>query len=309
MLYVTTRDNKDAYTAHRTLQSDLAPDGGFYVPFKLPVLDQRDLEHVISGNFGQSVAEILNLFFGSKLTGWDVDISIGRNPVKVVSLSQKIIVAEIWRNPMSKFQYAINNLFHKIADDKEERPSAWFNTAVRIAFLFGIFGELKMDKFPETLDIAVNADDIETVSAVLMAKRMGLPLEMIIISCDEGNAVWDVLRRGICTSVATNINDPVVEQVIYHCYGFDASQKYLFAQSVGSIFTVEEEQLGALKQFVFAAAVSGARLDHVAGSVMRTDSYRIASVTASAFGALQDYRASTRENKTTLVLVEESAER
>ena len=182
MLYVTTRDNKDAYTAHRTLQSDLAPDGGFYVPFKLPVLDQRDLERVISGNFGQSVAEILNLFFGSKLTGWDVDISIGRNPVKVVSLSQKIIVAEIWRNPMSKFQYAINNLFHKIADDKAERPSAWFNTAVRIAFLFGIFGELKTDKFPETLDIAVNADDIETVSAVLMAKRMGLPLEMIIIS-------------------------------------------------------------------------------------------------------------------------------
>ena len=35
MLYVTTRDNIEAYTAHKALTENRAPDGGFYVPFHM----------------------------------------------------------------------------------------------------------------------------------------------------------------------------------------------------------------------------------------------------------------------------------
>ena len=52
MLYVTTRDDKDAYTAHRTLHSDFAPDGGQFVPFKLPVFTEEEIKRFADGNFG-----------------------------------------------------------------------------------------------------------------------------------------------------------------------------------------------------------------------------------------------------------------
>ena len=37
MLYVTTRNNRDAYTARRALTENRGPDGGFFVPFREPV--------------------------------------------------------------------------------------------------------------------------------------------------------------------------------------------------------------------------------------------------------------------------------
>ena len=80
---------------------------------------------------------------------------------------------------------------------------------------------------------------------------------------------------------------------------------HLLASSVGSTYLVEEALVSDVKRYAFAAAVSRSRLEPVASSVMRTDSYRINDTTAAAFGGLQDYRASTRENKMTLILVED----
>ena len=36
MLYVTTRIGEDAFTASRALAESRGPDGGFYVPMRLP---------------------------------------------------------------------------------------------------------------------------------------------------------------------------------------------------------------------------------------------------------------------------------
>lgn len=305
MLYVTTRDDKDAYTAHRTLHSDFAPDGGQFIPFKLPAFTEEDIKRFADGNFGQNVAEILNLFFSVKLNGPEIELSIGRNPVKLVPLSQKITVAEIWHNPISKFQYTVQILYKKITADQGEKPTLWFETVVRIAFLFGIFGEMHSGNAVSSLDVAISAADASVVNAVWMAKKMGLPLDMMIIACDEGSAVWDVLRRGVCTNGATESESKIVEQVIYHGFGPDEVKKYLLSRSVGTVYSAEEERLSEVRNYTFVAAVSRSRLDTVASSVMRTDSYRINDDTAAAFGGLQDYRASTRENRMTLILVED----
>lgn len=44
MLYVTTRTKQDTFTAARALSEDRAPDGGFYVPMRLPRLDRREIK-------------------------------------------------------------------------------------------------------------------------------------------------------------------------------------------------------------------------------------------------------------------------
>ena len=43
VLYVTTRSKHDAYTAARTMNLDRGPDGGLFIPFRLP---QFSLEQI-----------------------------------------------------------------------------------------------------------------------------------------------------------------------------------------------------------------------------------------------------------------------
>ena len=46
MLYVTTRNDGDQYPALRTLGQDRGPDGGAYVPFRLPFFTPEEVENL-----------------------------------------------------------------------------------------------------------------------------------------------------------------------------------------------------------------------------------------------------------------------
>ena len=103
MLYITTRNRRDAYTAQHTLRENRGPDGGMYLPFRGPAYSEQDWQKLACAPFGQRVAEVLNRLFGTRLTCWDVDVCIGRNPVPIVPLGHRTLVAELWRirvNPM-----------------------------------------------------------------------------------------------------------------------------------------------------------------------------------------------------------------
>ena len=63
MLYVTTTDKNDAYTAARTFLEDRGPDGGLFVPRQLPRFTQEDFSEQVCESFGERLAKILNLFF------------------------------------------------------------------------------------------------------------------------------------------------------------------------------------------------------------------------------------------------------
>ena len=60
MLYVTTRNNRDAYTAQRVLRENRGPDGGLYVPFREPVFSREEIDALKEKSFHQCVAEVLN---------------------------------------------------------------------------------------------------------------------------------------------------------------------------------------------------------------------------------------------------------
>ena len=54
MLYLTTRDKFDTHTAYRALREDRAPNGGFYLPFRMPVFSAEELAQLKNKSFGQS---------------------------------------------------------------------------------------------------------------------------------------------------------------------------------------------------------------------------------------------------------------
>ena len=68
MLYISSRSKTDSFTAHRTLCADRAPDGGVFIPYKIPVFTTQELRSLKGLPFGQIVATVLNLFFAKNIT-------------------------------------------------------------------------------------------------------------------------------------------------------------------------------------------------------------------------------------------------
>ena len=103
MLYVTTRIGEDAFTASRALAENRGPDGGFYVPMRLPRFNRDQIVELGQKTFSQIVAEMMNLFFGTKIDGQSVELAAGRYPVKCFPLNGKIIAVKAWNNPVYRF--------------------------------------------------------------------------------------------------------------------------------------------------------------------------------------------------------------
>ena len=142
MLYVTTRSRKEQYPALRTLGQNRAPDGGLYVPFRLPEYGAAAVAVLKEQPFGACVAEVLNRLFSLRMNGADVDYTLGRAPVKLVSMNHRIHVAEMWHNPQWRFDWAVSTLTRKM-QSQSQLPvgvTEWAQIAVRIGILFAVFG-------------------------------------------------------------------------------------------------------------------------------------------------------------------------
>lgn len=310
MLYITTRDDKDAYTTARTLNMNYAPDGGQFVPFKLPELDQSDIQAMANNSFGQTVADVLNLFFSARLTGWDIDFCIGRNPLKIVSMSHKLLITELWHNPEDSYEYIENAVFHRICPDisKNCKPTDWVKIAVRISVLIGIYAQLLHHKYVEIsqpMDIAVAADDFSATVAVWYARKMGLPVGAIVCSFTKDSPAWDLIHHGQANTSGCTL--PVgLERLIQGTLGCGENRRFLDISNRGGIYSVDETLRDLLGKDMFPAVVGAARIDSIIGSMYNTNAYVIDPNTAQAYGGLQDYRASVGENRPALLISENS---
>ncbi len=314
MLYVTTRSNVDAYTANRALCEDRAPDRGLYVPFKMPLFSPEEINALADRSFGQRVADILNLLFGCKLTSWDVDFCVGRYPVRLVPLSHRIVIGECWHNPEWDFTWTVRKLCQHI------RPQVppdgdWAFLAVRIAVLFGIFGELiKKDDLP--IDIAVPSSDLSGAMAARYAREWGLPIGNIVVCCNENTALWDLLRR---RELRTNLPavktttpdcDQVLprdlERLIFACGGISEVTRYLNACRIGGLYCPSEKTHAALCQGLHISVVGTDRIESAIPNVYRTHSYLCGPYTALCYSGLLDHRSRIGERRRALVLSERS---
>ena len=309
MLYITTRGNKDAFTAYRALMENSAPDGGQYIPFVMPVYDANEISTLVSKSFGQIVAELLCRFFSVKISGWDVEFAIGRNASKVVAMNHRIAIAELWHNPEGKFSYLVDSLYKKICGvyNPADKPSSWTEIAIRIAVLFGLYGELLRSgviDLEQVLDVSVPAGDFSAVMSAWYARKIGLPIGKIICTCDENSGLWDFINRGVFTVSRNNAAlVPGVERLIYGTFGFDEANLFSTKCSEKRSFTLdEEEQLPQLNEGLFCVVAGASRGESIVNSVYRSNNYIIDPETALCYGGIQDYRAKIGDSKLTLLL-------
>jgi threonine synthase len=306
LLYITTRDNKDAFTAHHALTENRANDGGGYIPFQMPHFTQAELIMLMNKTFSEVIAEILNLFFTSRLTGWDVECCIGRNIFKISTIHHKITIAELWHTPQENYNYIVEKLYSKICPDNASGVSEWFCIAVRIAILFGLFVEMqKQDciSTSEPFDICIAVDDFDALMAAFYARGIGLPVDKIICAELENSCLWDLIQRG--TFNTWTGNDKIcagIERLLQATLGFNAVGSFRKKCEQKQAFLLDEAQLCIIRDAFFCSVVGESRISNIVSSVYRSNNYMIDPQTALCHGGLQDFRAKTGNSRTTLLL-------
>lgn len=321
MLYITTRSKHDVYTAPITLHQDRGPDGGLFVPFRLPELEKEQIKALADKTFGQNVADALNLFFSTRLSGWDVDMAVGRSPVKLAPINRKVLAAEMFRNIDNDFERVLRGLSTAVHPDNEiiGKYTDWSEIAVRIAVLFGIFGELLRTErvfVGRPVDVAVSAGNFAAPMACWYARAMGLPIGTIICGCNENGSVWDLLHRGeldtdaLAVQTTTPEGDyavaPDLERLICGACGQAETMDFCWSCTEGGTYAPSAAAFEAIRKGMFAAVVSQARVETIIPSVYRTNHYVLDLYSALAYGALTDYRSRTGTNNLTLLLAQKS---
>ena len=311
MLYVTTRNNRDAYTAQRALRENRGPDGGLYLPFRAPALSPEELDALLELPFNRCVAEVLNLLFRTRLTGWDVDFSVGRYPVRLQTLRNRIVLAEAWHNPDWKFDTLVKNMVSYLCKEDTPEPGSWAGIAVRIAVLFGIFGELKRGGLEGCVDIASVAGDFSTPISAWYARQWGLPVGNIICCCNENNGLWDLICHGQLRTDAVSVATAVpeadralpeeLERLVHGCGGTAEAERYVDACRTGGTYCPGDAVLSAMRRGLYVSVISSQRAERTIPNAWKTHGCLLSPGTALAYAGLLDYRAKTGQTGTCLI--------
>ena len=296
MLYISTRNINDSYTAYRALHETFAPDGGMYLPFRVPVISTQEWAEMKSWSADDTIAYILNLFFGLRMTGDDIAELLGSTFVSFQSVNQNVVFAESWHTPDGNQQFVVDGLYQKMSGQSES-PKGWAYIAIQIALLFGIYSSNRTEL--KHFDVAITAYDFSDLIAILYAKEMGLPINRIVCACSEEGILWDMVNRG---EFSARKNPSYTECLVYKYFGDSGVAHYVDACDQKTACVFEETSLSAVVEELYPAVVSAGRADTVISSMRSSNNYSIDVDSALAYGALQDYRARTGVNNQTLIV-------
>ena len=302
MLYVTTRNDQETFTVQQAMNRNRGDDGGLYLPLRLPRLPADDLKKLRELSFNQRIASILNLFFQTKLSGWDVDFSVGRYPVRLTDLSHRIMVGEFWHNFQWKYACLQEKLTELISCDANEEGS-WSSVAVRMAILAAILLE-RDETENDLIDVASAVDNFSVPISAWYLRKMGFPVGNIICCCNENNQLWELKCLGQMKMTGTL---PVnLERLVSDCGGMDAVKRFICNRDDGTVYEASDEMMKTLRRNLYISVVSDDRIETAIPNVYKTYNYVLQSESALAYCGLMDYRSKTGITRPAVVICDYS---
>lgn len=321
MLYVTTRNSRDAYTAQRALCEKRAPDGGFYIPMRTPQFTKEQIDSLKEVPFNTCIADVLNLLFKTKLTGWDIEFCVGRHSVRLEKLSQRIVMGECWRNTGWTFRHMVESLADLLRTDPETAGAYgdWAEIGVRIAVLFAMTGQLRREEIllpGQKIDVSVVAGDFAGAMSLWYARSWGLPIRSIICACNENSGLWELMHQGqlhtdaVARRSSTPEADVVVpeglERLIFACGDPWEVERFVETCRRGGVYTPGELVLAKMREGMYVSVISEPRMRSTIPSAYATHHYLLSPYTALAYAGLLDYRAGVGSRCWGLILADKS---
>lgn len=316
MLYVTTRDTEKSYTAGQVMELPAAPDGGLFVPMRLPEFDEKQRKELLFMPFAHCVAEILNLFFPAHLTPKQVAAALDET-VEFVFIHHKTAMAELWHNKEGSVSYGTRRLLEQMGC-KSREPEQWPLVAVAIALLFGMFGQLQQAgrlDFQGNINLAVASGDFTMPVAAWYARKMGLPIGKIVCACNQNSAPWELIHKGELRldGQLYHTNTPLLdvaipcnlERLLFECFGVPGGLAFGKAKARRKTIRLEPEQMAVLQEGLSVSVIGGSRTRSFISRIYKTAYYLMSPYTALVYNGLLDYRALARESIPAVVLAEE----
>lgn len=322
MQYVTTRNSDIRYNWLDALNDHRAPDGGFFIPAELPAFTEAEIRSLALKNPNQAVAEICNLFFDTELTRWDIDFHAGRYPVRLAGMVRRIAIGEMWHNCDWEFKRTVRDLSGLVRGSRDTGLPIgdWFEIALRIGVLFGVFGELMRDGIAavkKPVDVVVPSSDLRAAMAVWYSKKMGLPIGHIIICCNENNSIWNLIRQGeirtgvpvkeTCSPDCDRACPDDLERLIHGCGGCREAVRFAESLDAGRAYFPEEDTLRKLQDGIYVAVVGQSRVESTIPAIYKSYGYVFGPYSALCHAGLMDYRSHSGSGSYALILSERGA--
>ena len=306
MLYATTRDPAETYTAQWALTSDRAPDGGFYVPFRPPYFYRADLNALKKKSFLAMEADCLNLLFSAHITEFDLMFAGGRSPVRMEPLGRRTLAGERWRNTDWTFSGYAEQICRLLRVEKEKGTGPWARIGVSMALILAMVLTLQKEKpHADPVDIALGADDLGTAAACLYLKAWGLPIDRVVCGCRESKGLWQLLHDGLMHTDILEPDSPMVDG-LENLLAAESSQaevrRFLNCVQHGRTYVPGEALLRKLRQDLAAGVISSRRMENTVPKVYLSYHYILPPDGALAYAGLLDYRTVSGSGNYGLVL-------
>lgn len=310
MVYATTRNPDKPYPPQKALKDDRGPEGGLFLPNPMPRYEPAQLRALGERPFTARIAWMLNALCDTELTQWDVDFCVNRHPVRVVSLPQKILLAQCWHNQEGSLFHMAEALCARLREDGKPIPTDWGQIALRIAILFAIFVD---EGFPQgkDVDVSVISGEFYDPISAWYAREFGLPIGKIVLCCNENSGIWELFHRGqlrtdgVSVKTATPEADVALplglERLIFASGGVQEVERFLEAVRSGRPYCPEETVLENLRKGFHVSVVGKYRMEAAMRSVYACGTL-LGPYDGLCHAGLLDQRATTGHNGPGLIL-------
>ena len=314
MLYVSTRNAGETYTATRTLMDDFAPDGGGFLPYRMPVYTAEDLKRFNENGFYATVSELLGAFFRARITAEDVHLAFAENLQDGCAIDRKVLLLQLWTNGSSCYPQTKYNLYVQLCRDVAplDHTPAWVNIAIDIACIFGLYST--SEYFGREVDFAVCNGDFSMPLAVYYAQKMGLPVGKIVCVTNENGALWDFFTHGTLNCGAATVHTLLpslditcpkeIERLLMEAFG--CTEAVAFADCLARRKQYSRQLPPDVAERFYISVAGTGRIASQIVKIHKTSQYVLDPVAALCLGGLQDYRASLGEGRETILISQES---
>ena len=271
MLYVNVINNQ-SYTAYQALNHSF---NNYILPIRFPTISLKDLNDL---SFCDVVLYVLKRFFVVNITSKQIEEIMKEYPIQPDALDRKTFIMRKQSDEIVKKIYDI------ISDGRSVSVCA--SICIKIALLFGIYKEIEkcgIQKFHYAISLERNDD----LFAVLCAYNMGLPISKIICGHTMEDFLWNIIRL--------NDFDSVDES--------SAVIMYILCGKIYQYITRDDFETvkSKLNHLIYSSFISQRRVEETEGNIGKTYYKKLDKYAATAYCALQDYRALTGDHQVTLI--------
>ena len=242
MKYISTRGKAPAVSAAQAIINGIAPDGGLYVPDKLPKLTSAELGALRTLSYAETAVCVLHKFIPeigtdelSRCVAEAYESFDTETPAPVTQLSDGLGVMELWHGPTCAFKDMALQLFPRLLPICKRIAGFEHETDILVA-TSGDTGKAALEGFKDVpgtrICVLYPAHGVSTMQRLQMATQTGGNVSVLAIEGNFDDAQSAVKRlfadeafnsqlnsRGKFLSSANSINvGRLLPQIVYYVY-------------------------------------------------------------------------------------------